>query len=77
MPRRRARAEPDSPERLAAAVAWHRSAVARLNALRSGRPLPPAAPPLPYMLAPDPASASPQQIYRATARLLGETTDDL
>jgi len=76
MPRRRARAEADSPERLAAAIAWQRSAVARLNALRDGRPLPAAAPP-PSSLpsAPPACSASPEQTYRNTERLLGEGND--
>ncbi|AOH83644.1 hypothetical protein AWL63_06310 [Sphingomonas panacis] len=76
MPRRRARSEPDSPQRLALAVARHRLALARLDALRAGRPLPEAPPePLPPSAAPITPSASPEQTYRNTERLLGEGSD--
>jgi len=76
MPRRRARSEPDTPQRLALAVAQHRLALARLDALRAGRPLPAARPePLTPPAAPHAPSASPEQTYRNTERLLGEGND--
>ncbi len=70
MARRRGTGKGDnSPERLAAAKAFHAAAIARLAARRAGRALPP----LPIAPAPEPhRKTTPQQAYRNAARLTGE-----
>lgn len=70
MARRRSQAQADSPERLAAAKAYHAAAIARLRARIAGQPLPPM--PLQPAAGEAPPKVTPEQAYRNSSRLLGE-----